>query len=404
MLTRRFGRALAAASIAAVAFTFGAQAQAPQGKPIVIGQTLALTGPLGQTGMVHKIVGEIMIEDLNKSGGLLGRPVEWKLYDDESKGATARTQYERLLTVDKVDLILGPYATEGILAAMTVAQRYKKLFIQNTLGIPHLATYEGQFSALTIGAEPQNTFPPKVLQAYAEAGFVPKSVAIITSKFASAQFNSKGMEALATARNIPHIYLEYDFGTRDFGAIAARVKEFNPDFVWTGVLGVEGHQILEAYGKLGYKPKAHLYLYPSPSLAQVPGAEGGISQTSLEDQPPYTDDPLIKHYAEEFHARAAKANLPYPFIDSQAGNSFNGWQILIAAVKATNSLDDAKLIAWLEKNEVSTIAAKRDFKGKFHTSSVDTTQLRQVQNGKWIVVWPREKALATSKLVAAAAK
>ena len=130
MLMRRFGRALAAASIVAVAFTFGAQAQTPSGKPIVIGQTLALTGPLGQTGMVHKIVGEIMIEDLNKAGGLLGRPVEWKLYDDESKGATARTQYERLITVDKVDLIIGPYATEGILAAMTVAQRYKKLYIQ----------------------------------------------------------------------------------------------------------------------------------------------------------------------------------------------------------------------------------------------------------------------------------
>jgi branched-chain amino acid transport system substrate-binding protein len=398
MFTRLLGRAVVAVSVAVL--LSGGAALAQSGKPIVIGQTLALTGPLGQTGMVHKIVGEMIIEDLNKSGGLLGRPVEWKLYDDESKGSTARTQYERLITVDKVDLIIGPYATEGILAAMTVAQRYKKLYIQNTLGIPHLATYEGQFSALTLGAEPQVTFPKKVLQAYAENGFVPKSIAIVTSKFASAQFNSKGMEALANERKIPNLYLEYDFGTRDFGAIAARVKDFNPDFIWTGVLGVEGHQILEAYGKLNYKPKAHLYLYPSPSLAQVPGAEGGISQTSLEDQPPYTNDPLIKHYAEVFHEKAVKANLPYPYIDSQAGNSINGWQILIAAVKGANSLDDAKLIAWLEKNEVSTVAGKRDFKGKFHTASVDSTQIRQVQNGKWIVVWPRERALPESKLVA----
>jgi len=398
MLTRLLGRAFAAASVAVL--MSGGAALAQSGKPIVIGQTLALTGPLGQTGMVHKIVGEIIMDDLNKAGGLLGRPVEWKLYDDESKGSTARTQYERLITVDKVDLILGPYATEGILAAMTVAQRYKKLYIQNTLGIPHLATYEGHFSALMTGAEPQNTFPVRVLQAYADSGFTPKSIAIVTSKFASAQFNSKGMEALANARKIPNLYLEYDFGTRDFGAIAARVKDFNPDFIWTGVLGVEGHQILEAYGKLDYKPKAHLYLYPSPSFAQVPGAEGGISQTSLEDQPPYTDDPTIKHYSEAFHEKAVKANLPYPFIDSQAGNSFAGWQILIAAVKGANTLDDAKLIAWLEKNEVTTVMGKRDFKGKFHTNSQDATQIRQVQNGKWVVVWPRERALPQSKLMA----
>ena len=299
-------RGLFVAAIAAIGF-MAADAEAQSGKPIVIGQTLALTGPLGQTGMVHKIVGEIFVDDLNKAGGLLGRPVEWKLYDDESKGSVARTQYERLITVDKVDLIIGPYATEGILAAMGVAQRYKKVFIQNTLGIPHLATYEGQFSALMIGAEPQNSFPRLVFKAYADSGFTPKSVAVVTSKFASAQFNSKGMEALAKERGMAVTYLEYDFGTRDFGAIAARVKDANPDFIWTGVLGVEGHQILDAYGKLDYKPKAHLYLYPAPSLAQVPGAEGGISQTSLEDQRPYTDDPTVKHFSEGFPRKGGQS-------------------------------------------------------------------------------------------------
>lgn len=392
-------RGLFVAAIAAIGF-MAADAEAQSGKPIVIGQTLALTGPLGQTGMVHKIVGEIFVDDLNKAGGLLGRPVEWKLYDDKSKGSVARTQYERLITVDKVDLIIGPYATEGILAAMGVAQRYKKVFIQNTLGIPHLATYQGQFSALMIGAEPQNSFPRLVFKAYADSGFTPKSVAVVTSKFASAQFNSKGMEALAKERGMAVTYLEYDFGTRDFGAIAARVKDANPDFIWTGVLGVEGHRILDAYGKLDYKPKAHLYLYPAPSLAQVPGAEGGISQTSLEDQRPYTDDPTVKHFSEAFHEKAVKANLPYPFIDLQAGNSYAGWQILIAAVKATNSLDDAKLIEWLDKSEVQTVMGKRDFKGKFHTNSQDATQLRQIQNGKWVAVYPKERTLPETKFIA----
>jgi branched-chain amino acid transport system substrate-binding protein len=325
--------------------------------------------------------------------------VEWKLYDDQSKASVARTLYERLITVDKVDLIMGPYATEGILAAMGVAQRYNKVFIQNTMGIPHLATYKWQFSALMSGAEPQHTFPRRVMQAYADFGFVPKSIVVVTSKFASAQFNSKGMEELAEERKIPVTYLEYDFGTRDFGAIAARIKSIDPDFIWTGVLGVEGHQILEAYNKLDYKPKAQLFLYPSPSLAQVPGAEGGISQTSLEDQPPFTDDPVVRRFSAEFHARAVKANLPYPFIDSQSGNAYAGWQILTAAIKATKSLEDKKLAEWLDKAEVQTVMGKRDFKGKFHTNSKDAQAIRQVQNGKWILVWPKEEALKTTKFV-----
>src|SRR5262250_757017 len=108
----------------------GAHAQGTQ-PPIRIGSTLALTGPLAATGLVHKVVGEIYVEQLNKRGGLLGRPVEWIVKDDQSKPDLARTLYEQLITVDKVDLLMGPYATGNILAAMAVAQRYNKMLIHH---------------------------------------------------------------------------------------------------------------------------------------------------------------------------------------------------------------------------------------------------------------------------------
>ena len=56
---------------------------APAGKPIRIGSTLPLTGPLASLGVIHKVTGEIYVENLNKRGGLLGRPVEWVLRDDQ---------------------------------------------------------------------------------------------------------------------------------------------------------------------------------------------------------------------------------------------------------------------------------------------------------------------------------
>src|SRR5256712_10819070 len=97
---------------------------APAGPPIRIGGTLALTGPLGSTAIVHKIAAEIYLEQLNKRNGPLGRPVEYILLDDQSKPEVTRTLYERLITVDKVDLIISAHATPGNLAAMAEAPKY----------------------------------------------------------------------------------------------------------------------------------------------------------------------------------------------------------------------------------------------------------------------------------------
>jgi len=378
-----------------------AAAQAPAGKPIKIGQALALTGPFAQTGLVHKIVSEYYVDRLNKTGGLLGRPVEYVLLDDQSKPDVSRTLYERLITSDNVDLILAPYGTASILAAMGVAQRYHKIFIQNTMGVPSLATYEWQFAALVAGASPEKTLPEKTLDCYASTGHPPKTIAIITSKFPSTEFTAKGMQTLAKARGIEVLaFLEYDVGNRDFGSIAARIKAADPDYMFMGCLGVEGNQLLEALTQINYTPKRHFYLFPSGLLATYPPAERAMSLTTLEDVEPYLSNPEIAEFAKGFDAKAKALNLPYPHIDSQAGNEYAGWQILVAAVKATKSLEDKKLADWLEHNSVDTVVGKRDFTGKFHTSSSDMQQLRQVQNGRWVTVWPKAEATPGVKLLA----
>jgi branched-chain amino acid transport system substrate-binding protein len=143
---RRILSAAAAAGATAL-LALPAGAQAPAGAPLRIGSTLALTGPLSTTAMTHKLVGEIYVEQLNKRGGLLGRRVEWIVKDDQSKPELARTLYEQLITSDKVDLLMGPYATGAILSAMGVAQRYNKVLVHHTFGIPSLAKYDMQFPA-----------------------------------------------------------------------------------------------------------------------------------------------------------------------------------------------------------------------------------------------------------------
>ena len=396
---RRFGcwGALAALVLLALTTTVAA---APSGPPVRIGGTLALTGPLAPTALLHKIAGEIYVEELNKANGLLGRPVEWVLLDDQSKPDVARSLYEKLITVDKVDLLMGPYATSGILAAMGVAQRYQKLLPHHTFGMPHLAKYEMHFPTAPFGPEPQRTVPTTIFDALAATSQPPKSVAIVTSKFPSAQHQSSGARDVAEKRGLKvPLYLEYEFGTRDFGAIAARIKDANADVLWIGALGLDGNQLLEAMKKLDYMPPRHFHLFPAPGpLAVAPDGKLALSTTVFEEHPPFLNNAGAARLVPLFKERAAKANVPYPYVDTQAASSFAAWQLLEAAVTATKSLDDKVLGQWLRKNPVDTIIGKLRFDGPNNYGD-DLFKVKQVQDGKWVVVWPKEFTAPGARLL-----
>jgi branched-chain amino acid transport system substrate-binding protein len=373
---------------------------APSGPPVRIGSTLALTGPLAATALVHKITGEIYVDELNRKNGLLGRPVEWILLDDQSKPDVARTLYERLITVDKVDLLIGPYATGSILSAMAVAQRYDKLLVHHTFGIPSLAKYERQFATWALGSDPGHTFPNLLFDAFAASPKPPQTIAIVTDKFPSVHFMSTGAREVAQKRGLREVlYLEFEFGTRDFGPIAARIKDANPDFLWVGAIGLDGNQILDALKKIDYTPKSHFYLYPAPGpLAKAPEGKGALSTTVFEEHPPFTNGATAAEFVKLFRERATKAGLPYTAVDVQAAASYTAWQLLEAAVTATKSLDDKVLAQWLKTNRVDTIIGKLRFDGPNNYGD-DLSKVKQVQDGKWLVVWPKEYAAPGAQLL-----
>jgi ABC-type branched-subunit amino acid transport system substrate-binding protein len=375
-------------------------AAAPSGPPIRIGGTLALTGPLAPTALLHKLAGEIYVEELNRANGLLGRPVEWVLLDDQSKPDLTRSLYEKLITVDKVDLLMGPYATSGILAAMGVAQRYNKMLPHHSYGMPHLAKYEMHFPTAAFGPEPNRTVPARIFDALAATSKPPKSIAIVTSKFPSAQFQSNGAREVAEKRGLKvALYLEYEFGTRDFGAIAARIKDAQPDFLWVGALGLDGNQILEAMKKLDYAPPRHFHLFPAPGpLAVSPDARLALSHTFFEEHPPMAANPGAARLVPLFHERAAKAGVPYVAVDTQAAGSFSAWQLIEASVTATRSLDDKVLAQWLKTHPVDTLIGRLRFDGPNNYGD-DLSKLKQVQDGKWVVVWPKEFAAPGARLL-----
>jgi branched-chain amino acid transport system substrate-binding protein len=383
-LVHRVARGVAALVIFVAAGAF-AQGQ----PPIRIGSTLALTGPLAATSLVHKVVGEIYVEQLNRRGGLLGRPVEWIVRDDQSKPDLARTLYEQLITVDKVDLLMGPYATGAILSAMGVAQRYNKVLVHHTFGIPAQAKYDMQFPAWSLGPTPEVSVPNTVFDALAASPAPPKTIAVVTSKFPSVHFMSLGARDVAKKRGLNEVlFLEWDFGNLDYGPIAARIQAANPDFLWVGAIGLEGNQLLEAMSKIGYTPKEHFYMYPAPGpMSKSALARNALSMTVFEEHPPFTSAPGAKEFIELYHARAAKAGIPDTAVEVQAAASYTAWQILEAGVRGAGSLDDKAIGAWLHTHPVDTIQGKLRFDGP-HNYGDDLMRVKQVQDGHWVTVYP----------------
>ena len=391
------------AGVLLVPALFAAPAALAQSGPIRIGSTLALTGPLSATAVMQKLAGEIYIEQLNKRGGLLGRQVEWILKDDQSKPDLARTLYEQLITSDKVDLITGPYATGATLSAMGVAQRYNKVLLHNTFGLPALAKYEMQFSVSGGAYEIESVWPNLVLDAVASGGKPPKTVAVLASKFPSVHFVSQGAREALKKRGLTEaIYLDWDFGNRDFGAIAARVKEAKPDFVWIGGVGLEGNLLLDAMKKIDYLPPQTFVAFPAPGpMAKSPDGKGVLALTVFEEHAPFTSNAVAAEFIKAFHERAAKANLPDPSVELIAAVAYATWQVMETAVNATKSFDDKQIAAWIKKSQVDTIIGKVRWDGTNNfMKGNDLYKVKQVQNGKWTVIWPREFAAPGAKLIA----
>ncbi|MEM1946309.1 MAG: ABC transporter substrate-binding protein [Candidatus Caldarchaeum sp.] len=120
-------------------------------KPVVIGYTLPKTGGFAANGIIHDIADEVAVRRINETGGLLGRPVQRLVYDDRSDISQIPPLYERLITQDRVDLIVGPYATPFIAAAMPVAEKYRKVYIFDSYTLPKQARYEFAFSSWATG-------------------------------------------------------------------------------------------------------------------------------------------------------------------------------------------------------------------------------------------------------------
>ena len=157
--------------------------------------------------------------------------------------------------------------------------------------------------------------------------------------------------------------------------------------------------LLDAMKKIDYVPPLHFHTYPAPGpMTKSPDAKFAVSLTIFEEHAPFTNNPQAAAFIKIFNERAAKAGLPDTSVEVQAAASYSAWQLLEAGVVGAKSLDDKAIAAFLKANKIDTIHGKLRFDGPGNYGD-DLMKIKQVQNGKWVVVWPQNFAPPGTKML-----
>src|SRR5246500_2663987 len=254
-LCRSALRTLGAALIIGVGLLSGATAQS--GSPIRIGMSLALTGAGASPAKVINTALEIWRDDINAKSGLLGRPVELVIYDDQSTPANVPNIYTKLITVDKVDLLHGPYGTNFVAPAMPTIIQNKKLTISFTaIGINDKFNYDKYFSMVSVGPEGVNSFSIGFFDMAAAQKPKPETVAILAADAEFAQSAAQGAREEIKKHGFNLIYDQsYPPNATDFASVVRAVQATNPDIVYIGAYPPDNVGIIRAANEVGLSPK-----------------------------------------------------------------------------------------------------------------------------------------------------
>jgi branched-chain amino acid transport system substrate-binding protein len=236
---------------------FAGAAWAQSGEPIKIGFSMALTGGLAPNGKSALLAQKIWEEEVNAKGGLLGRPVKLIYYDDKSSPAEVPAIYTKLLDIDKVDLIIGPYATAQIAPAMPIVIQRKKTFVALLgLAVNSEFNYPNYFCMIPSGPDAKPAFTKGFFDVAMAQNPKPQTVAIISADQEFSRNAADGARENAQKANLKIVYDKtYPPSTTDFAPIVRAIQASNPDLVNINSYPPDSVGMVRAVNEIGFKPK-----------------------------------------------------------------------------------------------------------------------------------------------------
>ncbi|HEY7039793.1 MAG TPA: amino acid ABC transporter substrate-binding protein [Methylomirabilota bacterium] len=370
---------IALAGIVLASLPLPAQAQTP----IRIGASLSVTGTYAKPGTQQKEGYDVCTDELNAKGGLLGRKIEFVVYDDQSTPATAVKLYEKLITEDKVDAVMGPYSSAVSEAVANVTEKYKKVMVAPLAATTSIFKKGRKYIFMVIS--PAEVYLEGLVDMAAKHGL--KTVAILNEDTLFPKASAAGTAEAAKKRGMQVVLQEsYPKGNTDFSALLVKIKALNPDVIAAGTYFDDAVAITRQMKELNVNPK----MFGLTVGGDIPefydllkqNAEYVYGSTQWDEALPYPG-------AKEFVAAFKKKFKHEPSYHAAAG--YAGCLIYAEAVKRAGSLDADKVRDQLLKLETKT--AFGDYKVDADGFQIAHKMVMlQWQDGKRVVVWPDDLA------------
>jgi len=375
--------------MAAVAAAFALAAPAQAADPVRIGVALSQTGNLADSAAPYFKGLDLWREQANARGGLAGHPIEFVVYDDRSDPATAARLYEKLITDDKVNLMMSSLGSATAATGSAVAEKHKVVMI-NAGGAAEAIQQRGFKYVFQTAAR---------ISSYAD-GIMPmiekykvKSIALVSRDYAAARDISKVIKEQIKDKDVKLVIDEYfPAGTADFSSQIAKGQQLQPD-LWIGLLyPSEAIETVRQFHSMNYMPKLFIANGVSQDdfiTSAGKDAEYALGMSLYEPSlPSEGNKEFVKTYRAKYNAD--------PGYYSAFG--FVGGTVLEAAVKQAGSIDTEKVREVLTTLKIGTVMGKHEVDPKTYMQIGVKGLVVQVQNGKREVVWPEEYKTAEPKL------
>jgi len=333
--------------------------------PILIGTSLSLTGDFSVDGQAFERGYNLWVKEINKSGGLLGHKVTLKIVNDNSDPGTVTTNYTQLISADHAGFVFGPFSTLLTAPAAQVAARYHYAFPEGAGGGPLVFSLKlpNLFAVSPVVADQLIPFAEWV--ASLPASQRPKTAAypMVDDPFAVPMVQNA--QKILQNAGIKTVYSKvFPAENPAFKAGADQMAAMKPDMVVVGSPDVPGVQaIMKALMQQHFTPKIFAASAGPDQGAAFLSAIGGSKNATGTMVPNgwYAGMPnaLSQQFVKDYNAKYGGAPAD---INADAAEAYSVGETLAAAVKATNSLSNAKVISYLHSGvTVQTVQGPAKF-------------------------------------------
>jgi branched-chain amino acid transport system substrate-binding protein len=360
--------------------------------PLRIGASLSLTGEYGKIGKYQHEGYKLCEKDLNARGGLLGRKVELVVYDDQSMTSTAQRLYEKLITEDKVEAVMGPYSSGITESVAGITEKYKKVMVAPLAATTSIFKKGRKYIFMVIS--PAEVYLEGLVDIAAKRGL--KTVAIVNADVLFTKTSAHATVEIAKKRGMQVVFQEaYPPKNTDFSALLTKLRAANPDVIAASTYLEDAIALTRQMKELNVNPKMYgvtvggdlpeFYDLLKPKDGR--GTRDNLGEyvygaTQWDDELPYPGQKeFVSAYRKEFGHE--------PVYHSAAG--YAGCVIYAEAVRRAGTLESDKVREQLLALETRTMFGdyKVDADG-FQTAH--KMVLFQWQDGKKVTVWPDELA------------